>query len=89
MQINSDYIPSFTKVVAPLQKLLNDESLCWTHMYQKTFNEVLKMFSDNLLLSYFDMMLPTDIFTDAHKTGLGAILCQGKDFACSNCLSMY
>ena len=26
------------------------------------------------------MMLPADIFTDAHKTWLGAILCQGKYF---------
>ena len=25
-------------------------------------------------------MLPGDIFTDAHKTWLGAILCQGKYF---------
>ena len=38
------------------------------------------MFSDNLLLPQFDMTLSTNIFTDAHKTGLGAILCQGKDF---------
>ena len=38
------------------------------------------MFSDNLLLSYFNMTLPTYMFTDADKIGLGAILCQGNDF---------
>ena len=38
------------------------------------------MFSDNLILSYFDIMLPTYVFTDAHKTAPGAILCQWKDF---------
>ena len=49
-------------------------------MHQNTFDKLLKVFSDNLLLSYFDMKLPTYIFTDAHKIGLGAILCQGNDF---------
>ena len=49
-------------------------------MHQKTLDELSKIFSGNLLLSYFDMTLPTYIFIDAHKTGLGAILCQGKDF---------
>ena len=80
MQSNSDFIPSFARVVAPLRKLLNEESFCWTQMHQKTFHEVLMMFSDNLLLSYFDMTLSTYIFADAHKTGLGAILCLGEDF---------
>ena len=80
MQSNSDFIPSFAKVVAPLQKLLNEESFCSTYMHQKTFDKLLKTFSDNLLLSDFDMTLPSYIFTDAHKTGLGAILYQGKDF---------
>ena len=35
MQSNSDFIPSFTEVVAPLQKLLNKESLI-----RKTFKHV-------------------------------------------------
>ena len=35
MQSDSDFIPSFAKVVAPLQKLLNEEGFCWTHMHQK------------------------------------------------------
>ena len=80
MQSNSDFIPSFAKAVAPLRRLLNEEGFCWTHMHQKAFNKLLKMFNDDLLLSYFDRALPTYIFTDVHKTGLGAILCQGKDF---------
>ena len=37
-------------------------------------------FKDSLLLSYFDMSLPTYIFTDAHITGLDAILYQGGNF---------
>ena len=80
MQSNSDFMPSFAKAVAPLQRLLNEKGFCWTHMYQKAFDKILKMFSDNLLLSYFDITLPTYIFADAYKTGLGTILCQGKDF---------
>ena len=80
MQSNRDFIPSFAKVVVPLRRFLNEEGFCWTHMHQKTFGKLLKMFSDNLLWSYFDMTIPSYIFTDAHKTGVGAILCQGKDF---------
>ena len=49
-------------------------------MHQNAFHKLLKMFSDNLLLSYFNMTLPTYMFTDADKIGLGAILCQGNDF---------
>ena len=85
MQSNGDFIPAFAKVVAPLQKLLNEEGPCWKHMHrahvqQKTFDELLKILSDNLLLSSFDITLPTYIFIDAHKTGLGVILWEGKRF---------
>ena len=54
MQSNGDFIPGFAKVVAPLQKLLNEEGLCSKHMHrahvqQKTFGDLFKMLSDNLL----------------------------------------
>ena len=45
-------------------------------MRQKTFDDFLKVFSDELLLSYFSLTLPTYIFTDTHETGRGAISCQ-------------
>ena len=47
-------------------------------MHQKTFDKLLKMLSDNFLLSYFDMALPTYIFIDAQKSGHVTILSQGK-----------
>ena len=34
VQSNSDFIPSFSKVVAQLRKLMNEESIFWTHMHQ-------------------------------------------------------
>ena len=49
-------------------------------MHQKAFDNILNNFKDSLLLSYFDILLPTYIFTDAHITGLGAILYQGENF---------
>ena len=41
-------------------------------MRQKTFDELLKMFSENFLSSCFDITLPTYIYKDAHKTGICA-----------------
>ena len=66
--------------MALLWTLLNGKALSWTHLHQKTFDNILNNFKDSLLLSYFDMSLPTYIFTDAHITGLGAILYQGENF---------
>ena len=79
MQSNSDFIPNFSKKVALLRTLLNEKIFCWTHLHQKTF-DILNDFKENILLSHFDMELPTYIFTEAHVTGLGAILYQGKTF---------
>ena len=47
-------------------------------MHQNAFDNILNNFKDSLLLSYFDMSLPTYISTDAHITGLGAILYKVK-----------
>ena len=49
-------------------------------MRQKTFDNILNNFKDSLLLSYFDMSLPTYIFTDGHITGVDAILYQDENF---------
>ena len=70
-EITVIFFTNFAKLVAQLQNLLNEEGFCWTHMHQKTFDDILKkMFSDNLFLSYFDITLPPYIFTDVLKLDL-------------------
>ena len=73
-------IPSFIKVVVQLRNLLHEKFFCWTCVHQKTFNELLNKLSNNLILPYLDMTLPTYIFTDVHKTGIAVVLCQSEDF---------
>ena len=61
------------------KELLNcDKHYKWTETCQKVFN-VLDKFKKETLLSYFDISKPTFIFTDAHQSGLSAILAQGSD----------
>ena len=79
-QSNSDFIPNFAKKVAPLRTLLKGKAFSWTHMHHKTSHNILDNFKDSLLLSYFDMSLPTYIFADAHITGLGDIFYQDENF---------
>ena len=44
MQSNSDFIPNFSKKVALLRTLLNEKIFCWTHLHQKTFDNILNDF---------------------------------------------
>ena len=51
----------------------------WTKECHKEFDELKYSICEDTLLRYFDTSLPTFIFVDAHKTGISAILAQGKD----------
>ena len=78
MQSVSEFIPSFSRKAAPLRQLLKmNARFKWEEEHQQCFNYLLSEFRKDVLLRYFDMSKPTYLFTDAHKTGLGAILAQG------------
>ena len=51
----------------------------WQQHHQECFKQLLSEFRKDVLLRYFDPSKPTYLFTDAHITGLGAILAQGDD----------
>ena len=79
MQSNADFIPNFAKKSAPLRDLTKRQvRFKWTKEHQKNFEELIEAFKKDVLLRYFDMGKPTFVFTDAHITGLGAMLAQGE-----------
>lgn len=82
MQSNSDFIPNFAQISAPLRELTKARvHFKWKEKHQKCFNDLIKAFKQDTLLRYFDLTKPTYIFTDAHISGFGAMLAQGEDMA--------
>ena len=77
IQSNSDFI---SKSISALRELLNsDKHYKWTETHQKVFNNALDKFKKGILISYFNISKPIFIFTDAHQSGISAILAQSSD----------
>ena len=80
MQSNSDFISNFSKKSAPLRQLTKGRThFKWQNKHQVCFEELIMDFKKDTLMRYFDMSKPIYVFTDAHITGLGAMLGQGDD----------
>ena len=79
MQSNSDFIPNFAKLAAPLRELTKKKSPIRVEQSHQTAYEVLiARFKQRTLLQYFEIDAQTFLFTDAHNTGPGAMLAQGN-----------
>ena len=75
MQSNADFIPNFAQQAAKLRELTKKNSrFTWTKEHHAAYETLIKRFTSNTLLEFFDMSKQTFIFTDAHVTGLGAML---------------
>ena len=81
MQCNSDFIENFTKKAVPLRELTRKNThFKWKSTQQQCFEELLQSFLKKTLLKYFDTKKKIFVVTDAHATGLRAILLQVDDF---------
>ena len=80
LQAYSKFIPLFSKLIENIRNLQKKNVLFqWTDKYQNEFDTIKKYFRESTTLSYFDPEIPTWIFVDAAKEGLGAIIAQGYD----------
>ena len=80
MQSNSEFIPQFAKKSAVLRDLTKGSArFKWEEKHQACFEDLIAQFRKDVTLRYFDMQKKTFVFTDGHKSGLGAILAQGDD----------
>ena len=78
MQSNAAFIANFAKQSAPLRELTRGKiRFRWEKKHQLCFEMLIGAFRKDALLRYFDLSKPTYVFTDAHITGLGAMLAQG------------
>ena len=88
MQANSEFIPKLSKETVNLRELTKrDVRFKWNKKCQKEFERLRGLLCENTLLTYFDTNLPTFVVVDAHKSGLCAILAQGKSAATAKMVS--
>ena len=84
MQANAEFISNFSRKSAPLRELTRAKvRFVWTKEHTDCFKYLLDEFRNATLLRYFDPNQRTFIIVDAHKSGLGATLAQGKDLKSS------
>ena len=89
MQSNSDFIAYFSKLVAPLRIFLNSKKrFNWTTSHENFFHKLLQGFRNETLLTNFDANKQAFIFTDAHETGLSAILVQEQNISNTKAVAM-
>ena len=80
IQSNSNVIQNFTQKAAPLREMIHHNiHFKWKPIHQKCFESLIQDFKKDTLLRYYDMRKKIFVITDAHITGLGAILAQGDD----------
>ena len=70
-------MPHLSNIMQPLRRLLDkDTEWCWLHTHQQAFDEMKKALTMTPALSYYDVMKPVVIQSDASDSGLGAALLQ-------------
>jgi hypothetical protein len=80
MQSNKEFIPNIARKTTNLRKLLKQHArFKWTKECQQEFKDLIESFREDVLLHHFDPRLNTYIYVDAHRSGVSAILKQGKE----------
>ncbi len=79
IQSNKDFIPLISRETSHLRQLTKKgRRFKWTKECQREFETLKDRFSEEMLLNHFDPNKSTFIRVDAHRSGLSAILMQGK-----------
>ena len=80
IQSNKDFIPSIANKTVNIRRLLKKHAhFRWTKECQREFETLKDDLREDILMQHFDPSLNTYIYVDAHKTGLSAVLKQGRD----------
>lgn len=73
------YVRNFARISKPLSMLLKKEQpFLWTHLQQKSFEELKQALIDQVILSFPDFEQLFYVTTDASDIAIGAMLSQGE-----------
>ena len=74
------FIKRFSKIAAPLNKLLEkNKPFVWTAECMKAYQELKELLLKGPVVAYPDFSIPFRLYTDAWNIGLGAILAQKQE----------
>ena len=77
IQYCSRFIPNLATISPPLHLLTQkDVPLEWTDKEQAAFDELKKLLTTNTVMGYFDPLKQAELYIDASRVSLGAILSQ-------------
>ena len=66
-----------SEILAPLTELTSNKTeFQWTEEHTKAFDTIKRIVAKEVLLAYPDYSKPFQIYTDASKVQLGAVICQ-------------
>ena len=68
--------PHRLHTLAPLTNLTGRDLFIWTIIHQKAFDDMKRLMTKDILLSYPDHNLPFNIYTDKSNYQLGAVIFQ-------------
>ena len=89
LQSNSEFIPQFAKKSAILRELTRASvHFQWKPEHQQCFDDLIADFKEDVSLRFFDTGKRSFVITDAHKSGLGAILVQGDDLTSAKAVAV-
>ena len=74
------FIKGFSKIAAPLNKLLEkNKPFVWTKECTKAYQELKDLLFKEPVVAYLDFSVPFRLYTDASNIGLGEILAQKQE----------
>ena len=78
-QYSSQFIPNFSELTAPLRELNKDSvQWKWGKDQEEVFKKLQTCLTQESVLGYYEVGLPTKLMVDAGPSGLGLILFQSK-----------
>ena len=72
-----EFIPNLSQICRPIHDLTKkNTAFVWGPQKEEAFQHVKEVLTSDLIIKPFDPKLPSELYTDASRIGIGYLLCQ-------------